>query len=545
MIDFNTSKQMQKQRNTGLSDSNSKERSSPLSLSRSIQLGTGFPPGSLPAGYPPLPLGFNPSAMNKTQSPLLIETSKSNSPKTSVANFQPNNNKNQPASTVIQTPQLPKTSMASMMPSIYQAHDAFQTLVNAAASQQSLAVPQDSGKSKDTIDQLKDKSGFFNHSALKFSRNPFTKEQFEKEIKSQDLIKKQQQKMAEESAAKAAGRKTPLDLDNQASKIFSDSFQKDSSRPSGVMTASGLIDAIIAHQINQPEKNDKSSPFNPGGLSSGGNFGNDPLKSFMDSCGPLISNQSMFLPAAVSTNPSIISSTSSSPSLAGLATSKASSDDLMNENWKLRKALEQKEAAQRKESGKVESSQIELEPISPPSTPTKEQQQQQQQSLASSLNLSAASLKQMPWSNEMASQLSSSLSALAQSQAISNQQSALLSQQSSLSNLQLAADASNKAPADPAGFQKFFQSRFAQAMSTDQQQPDKEPDTKKLKLEGEMKEEAKKDTSKGENNKTAYSTPPPLDKLPSRPSVESISSLSELKAQREAATKSSSSKNLN
>lgn len=460
----------------------------------------------------------------------------------SLGNFQQqqqaNNSKNQPPSTVIQTPQLPKTSMASMMPSIYHPHDAFQTLVNAAASQQSLAVPQDCGKQKDAIDQLKDKGGFFNHSALKFARNPFTKEQFEKEIKSQELIKKQ--KMADESAAKA-GRKTPLDLDNQASKIFSDSFQKDSSRPANMM-ACGLIDAIIAHQINQPEKSDKASTstFNPSGLPLPGNYLNDHFKSFIDNCGPLTANQSMYLLQNVSTNPSIVSSASSSPSLAGLATTKASDD--LNENWKLRKALEQKEAAQRKEASKIESH-IELEPISPPSTPTKEQQQQ---SLASSLNLSAAGLKAMPWSNEMASQLSSSLSALAQSQAISSQQSALLSQQSSLSNLQLEASAASKAPADPVGFQKYFQNRFAQAMSTEQQ-PDKEPDTKKIKLEGEMKasDESKKDSSKSENNKAAYSTPPPplAEKLPVRASVESISSLSELKAQREAATKSS--KNLN
>ena len=114
MIDFNTSKQMQKQRNTvGLSDANSKERNSPLN--RSIQLGTGFPPGSLSAGYPPLPLGFNPSAisamntMNKTQSPLLIETSKANSPKMSAGSFQQQNNKSQPPSSVIQTSQPAKT----------------------------------------------------------------------------------------------------------------------------------------------------------------------------------------------------------------------------------------------------------------------------------------------------------------------------------------------------------------------------------------------------------------------------------------------------
>jgi hypothetical protein len=114
MIDFNTSKQMQKL-NTGISDS-SKERNSPLSLNRQ-----GF---SMPPSYSPLALGFNStavSAMNtlfndaqkaaelsksldhKSQSPLIIETSKANSPKISqspnarqniihsTANFQPQN----------------------------------------------------------------------------------------------------------------------------------------------------------------------------------------------------------------------------------------------------------------------------------------------------------------------------------------------------------------------------------------------------------------------------------------------------------------------
>ena len=408
--------------------------------------------------------------------------------------------------------------MASMMPWLYEAHDAFQTLVNAAASQQSLAIP-DSGK-KD--DQLKDKAGFFNHSALKFSRNPFTKEQFEKEIKSQELIKKQQQqqqKLADENAAKS-------ELDNQASKIFSDSFQKDQPHPANMMTASGLIDAIIAHQINLPDKPDKPSAsagsFNASSIPS--NYLNDHIKSIIDNCGPLATNQSinsLYLLQNVSTNPSLVSSASSSPSLAGLATTKAS-DDLMNENWKLRKALEQKEAAQRKESAKIESH-IELEPISPPSTPTPKEQQ-----LTSSLNLSA-SLKQLPWPGEMSSQLSSGLSALAQSQALSDHQSAPLGQQSSLSNLQL--EASKAGVPDPAGFQKYFKNRIAQAMSTEQP-PDKEQDTKKLKSDGEMKGDEKKEAIKSEN-KVAYSTPPPLltEKLPAS-GLENISSLSELQAQR-------------
>ena len=436
----------------------------------------------------------------------------------SAANFQQQqaSNKNQPPSSVIQTPQLPKTSMASMMPSLYQAHDAFQTLVNAAASQQSLAIPPE--KSKDDLKiRADDKSGFFNHSALKFSRNPFTKEQFEKEIKSQELIKKQQQKLADESAAK--GRKTPHDL--EASKIFSDSFQKDPPHSSNMMSTSGLIDAIIAHQINLPDKGDKPSAsagsFNASGIPS--NYLNDHIKSIIDNCNPLAANQSinsLYLLQNVSTNPSLVSSASSSPSLATKA-----SDDLMNENWKLRKALEQKEAAQRKESAKIES-QIELEPISPPSTPTKEQQ-----SLTSSLNLSV-SLKAMPWPSDMTSQLTSSLSVLAQNQALSNQ-SALLGQ-SSLSNLQLDTSVNKTAP-DPVGFQKYFQNRIAQAMSTSEQ--DKEPDIKKLKLDVELKvDESKKDPAKGEN-KVAYSTPPPLltEKLPVS-GLENISSLSELKAQR-------------
>ena len=232
MIDFNTSKQMQKL-NTGLlSDTNSKERNSPLALNRLGQATGGFP--GIP-GYSPLQLGFNPtavSAMNtlfndaqkaavelnlNKSSPLLIETSKANSPKISssprsniihstgnlsnLTNFQASHqqqqqqqqqNKNQQQlSSVIQTSQHQqqlntniKTSMSNVQPLYSQAHDAFQTnlqtLVNTAVAQQSLAIPANELAKKLSEEQLKedDKNNFFNHSALKFSRNPFTKGRF-------------------------------------------------------------------------------------------------------------------------------------------------------------------------------------------------------------------------------------------------------------------------------------------------------------------------------------------------------------------------------
>lgn len=526
MIDFNTSKQMQKQQqrvnntNANLADSN-KERNSPLSLNLLNQFSNpaysqlGAVSG-LPAGFPAtMNTIFDLSSLNnlnKSQSPLLIEAANasnrhSNSPKISqspnsrqniiqqhsvVSNYPTSTQsggKNTPSS-VIQTS---SSNKQPMMPMYSQAHDfqTFQTLVNTAAAQQSLSIPTtcESSINKKLSEEEKN---IFNHSALKFSRKPFTKEQFEKELKSQELMKKQQQQneqiKIERKTPSSTTTSTVLssnpnpELDNEASKIFSNSFQKDQpGQQSQMLTAANLIDLIVCHQINQPEtakasqqnaiknsgpKDDIISLIaqqtgkqqqNPN-LSSYANSGfiNDQLKNLINlgqSISPLqlIHDRNLALNVA--------------------ATSK--SDD---PSWKLRKALERKEAA-RKEGGvsKPTKSHIELEPISPPSTtPTKE------------------------------------LGSLTQS---------------SLSNLQLA----NKHQTDSASFQQDFQNRIEKAMNLEQlhhsmkDNEDQIP-AKKPKLDNEDSQKEKINIENLNQEKLSQSN------------LEiSLSSLSELKAQKAAA----------
>ena len=275
-----------------------------------------------------------------------------------------------------------------------------------------------------------------------------------------------------------------------------------------MLTAANLIDAIICHQINQPDQSksslqavnslsqkDQNKSFNPTANvpSYGNNFLNDHIKNWLnDNYNSSKYQMPPELPITTTANQSIINplhllqdhnllSTASSANLIATTSAKSAAD----ESWKLRTALEQKEA--RKEN-KNELSHIEIEPISPPSnapTPTKEQ----------TAACSAANLKQ--WSNELT--------------------------QSSLANIQLA----NKSSAnDPIAFQKYFQNRIAQAMNTEQQQQvDKESDfisKKKVKMDDENlsgEDTLKKDSSK-------------IDQLTEKLPLESISSLSELKAQR-------------
>ena len=525
MIDFNTSKQMQK-RSANLSDSN-KERNSPLSINR---LTGQFQPTI--QGYSTLPLGFNPALfatsdaqkaaleLTKSQSQL-IDSNKAISPKISpspnsrqnliystvpntqnyLVQQQQTTSQNKNLASVIQTSsssmqqQLSNSAKtASNMLPLYTQSSDFQTnlltLVNTAAAQKSLAIPSE-GNKKCTMneEQLKeeDKNNFFNQSALKFSRNPFTKEQFDKEMKNQELIKlqKQQQQLIDEQQAAFKNERNKLtkyDLDPgefHASRIFSDSFQKDTSTTSSQMlTAASLIDAIICHQINQPDlsKSSQKDKFStnpiPTYTTAGNNFLNDRIKTYINE----MTNTNQASLTTQSINPlHLLHDRNLSSNLIPQTTTASSSgkppDDLLNENWKLRKALEPKDslAARSKEnnssgSNKIESH-IELETISPPSTPTKEQQQ-----FSNNLNIPT-----------------------------------------SLSNIQLASAAN-----DPIGFQKYFQNRIVQAMNKNEQ-IDKESEIprKKTKLDDELMagEDMKKDTNK-------------------LVGLESISSLSELKAQK-------------
>lgn len=99
--------------------------------------------------------------------------------------------------------------------------------------------------------------------SLKFSREPFTREQFERELRQQDPLRhtsdhsvKKSEEISEitsESRHMSISRPQVSELDNEASKLFSQSFQKDNQKANssrGQFTAANLIDAIITHQIN-------------------------------------------------------------------------------------------------------------------------------------------------------------------------------------------------------------------------------------------------------------------------------------------------------
>ncbi|XP_064459282.1 nuclear receptor corepressor 1-like isoform X2 [Ornithodoros turicata] len=120
-------------------------------------------------------------------------------------------------------------------------HDPFTTLVNAAAAQPSLAVPKEDkkveGLEKSLLEMHQRPPRNYHdmpppQQELQRPR-PFSREQFEREMRGKDSYRPQQ-----------------TDMDNEASRIFSQSFQKDSPKPQGI-TAANLIDAIITHQINQ------------------------------------------------------------------------------------------------------------------------------------------------------------------------------------------------------------------------------------------------------------------------------------------------------
>jgi hypothetical protein len=101
--------------------------------------------------------------------------------------------------------------------------------------------------------------------SLRFPREPFTREQFERELRQQSPIRRGSDhniKMKTEDISEltpemrnnmSIARPQVSELDNEASKLFSQSFQKDNPKTSssrGQFTAANLIDAIITHQIN-------------------------------------------------------------------------------------------------------------------------------------------------------------------------------------------------------------------------------------------------------------------------------------------------------
>lgn len=113
---------------------------------------------------------------------------------------------------------------------------------------------------------------------LSNAREPFTREQFEKQMRQPNYNMSRsgrersisqsrkhddnRQKFVRMEMAERPTTSTPYshqnELDNEASRIFSQSFQKDHQKPSSTQrgfTAANLIDAIITHQINQTTEN--------------------------------------------------------------------------------------------------------------------------------------------------------------------------------------------------------------------------------------------------------------------------------------------------
>ena len=100
--------------------------------------------------------------------------------------------------------------------------------------------------------------------SLRFSREPFSREQFERELRQptepvrhlsehQYRVKTEDPDQTHDSRLISSLRPQTSELDNEASKLFSQSFQKDNQKVNssrGQFTAANLIDAIITHQIN-------------------------------------------------------------------------------------------------------------------------------------------------------------------------------------------------------------------------------------------------------------------------------------------------------
>lgn len=115
-------------------------------------------------------------------------------------------------------------------------------------------------------------------SSLRYSgiREPFSREQFERELRQEtsrrlndgSYLKKNDEvkepSLQQRTERTANNVRIHNELDNEASKLFSQSFQKDNSAKTSPsnrgFTAANLIDAIITHQINQSAENVPKPP---------------------------------------------------------------------------------------------------------------------------------------------------------------------------------------------------------------------------------------------------------------------------------------------
>ncbi|KAL1467025.1 hypothetical protein MTO96_005888 [Rhipicephalus appendiculatus] len=308
MIDFNTSKQMQMRRG-----SSGDARASPQARDSSPAPAL-HPVYQVPAYYgtqgappPPVFLQHAPSASVERPPPAdtspggwagpgkplaLHQGTASGTPPSSAATSRQNVIRSVPWSTgpksVIQAPKAgsPRAELESPSGRRVQSprgggqpyavvspssHDPFTTLVNAAAAQPSLAVPKEDQKPRErpAVEGLEksllemhqrprqfmggdmpppsDFRGEAERAAMPAATptgDAFTREQFEREMR--------QQTPKEHQPKSYLSRTQQAELDNEASRIFSQSFQKDSPKPQPQgITAANLIDAIITHQINQ------------------------------------------------------------------------------------------------------------------------------------------------------------------------------------------------------------------------------------------------------------------------------------------------------
>ena len=110
--------------------------------------------------------------------------------------------------------------------------------------------------------------------SLKFAREPFSSEHFERELRHAEPDSQQQQQQRS---------KQPEHMD-EASKLFSQSFQKDQIQErhsnSGGMTAANLIDAIITRQINTDSNSNKGSSTSITSNSNVSSVGPNSLSNF-------------------------------------------------------------------------------------------------------------------------------------------------------------------------------------------------------------------------------------------------------------------------
>ncbi|XP_028967803.1 nuclear receptor corepressor 1 [Galendromus occidentalis] len=248
------------------------------------------------------------------------------------------------AKSVIQAPPAKSRSPSTHVP--------FQALVNAAVAQPSLIIPpkeQEKASSKRSVEGLEksllEMHGHIGrtaahslHQQQQQQQQHFQQLQQQQQHLQQHLQQQQQQQQQAEPFSKEQFEKEmrsqahKAEMENEASRIFSASFAKDPPKSSG-LTAANFIDAIITHQINQSDPKSLVSPF--GSVGGGGS-------SLSAIVGPSEKIPRMETPAVGPTDPSKDPKVSFSLHLATMMHKNITDSvpgETSAESWKLRKAL--------------------------------------------------------------------------------------------------------------------------------------------------------------------------------------------------------------